>query len=245
MSEQTFPSQYVSANQIRKIFDVSVVSLRRWAEQGKIDIVRTPGGKKKRLYRVDSVKRALGITLETHTDPTPSQQHQQQQRQCICYARVSSQKQAEDLQRQVQDLRKAFPNHTIISDIGSGLNFTTRKGFLSLLDRALNGDLEEVVVMHKDRLCRFGIELVEHIFNRSGTKLVVYGASEDLNGINSSGDDEHAYNAELAEDLMSIITVFVARHNGRRSAENKKRRRAEGEQNKATQLSRGDKKAEQ
>jgi len=184
--------------------------------------------------------------LETQTTPkTKQEEQQQQQRQCICYARVSSQKQADDLQRQVQDLRNAFPNHTILSDIGSGLNFTTRKGFLSLLDRALNGDLEEVVVMHKDRLCRFGIELVEHIFKRSSTKLVVYGASENFNGINSSGDDGHAYNAELAEDLMSIITVFVARHNGRRSAENKKRRREEREQNKAMQLSRGYKKAEQ
>ena len=67
--------------------------------------------------------------------------------------------------------------------------------------------------MHKDRLCRYGTELVEFIFKKTGTRLLVYGQHETTN------------TQELADDLLAITTVFVARNNGQRSAANRKRRR--------------------
>ena len=66
----------------------------------------------------------------------------------------------EDLQRQIQDLQEAYPQHIVLSDVGSGLNLK-RKGPLSLLERVLLGVVQEVVVLHKDRLCRYGTELME------------------------------------------------------------------------------------
>ena len=80
----------------------------------------------------------------------------------ICYCRVSTSSQKEDLERQVEFFRCKYPNHEIIKDIGSGLNFK-RKGFNSILDFAIKGDIGEVVVTHKDRLGRIGFELVLRI----------------------------------------------------------------------------------
>jgi predicted site-specific integrase-resolvase len=133
----------------------------------------------------------------------------------VCYARVSSEHQQRDLERQITDLQQHFPGNEIVSDIGSGLNWK-RRGFTALLERIHAGGVEEVVVTRKDRLCRFGSELVEWIFAKNGTQLVVLGSDV-------GADSSEA--GELAEDLLSIVTVFVARHNGLRSAANRKRRR--------------------
>src|SRR5262249_35230234 len=134
-------------------YDVSTETLRRWASSGKITIVRTPGGK--RLYSIADVRKIL----DDHQHVTEKAK--------VCYARVSSEHQQGDLQRQIADLQRRFPNHEIISDIGSGLNWK-RRGLTSLLERIHAGRIEEVVVTRKDRLCRFGLELVEWIFTKNG-----------------------------------------------------------------------------
>ena len=77
--------------------------------------------------------------------------HLQQEKTKIIYARVSSNHQKEDLQRQIQDLQTAYPTHKLIRDIGSGLNYK-RKGFQRLLEFVHQGTVEEIVVTHKDRL---------------------------------------------------------------------------------------------
>ena len=97
----------------------------------------------------------------------------------ICYARVSSEKQKEDLDRQCEYLRQKCPDHELIKDIGSGLNWK-RKGFTSILERSYQRDIEEVVVTHKDRLCRFAFELVEWIFSKHDTKIVVLGSDVNI-----------------------------------------------------------------
>ena len=116
-------------------------------------------------------------------------------------AKVSSEHQRDDLERQITDLRQRYPGHEIISDIGSGLNWK-RRGFVTLLERIYSKGVEEVVVTRKDRLCRFGSELVEWIFEKNGTRLVVLGSEIYTN------DSEYG---ELAEDLLAIVTVFVAK----------------------------------
>ena len=130
----------------------------------------------------------------------------------ICYARVSSSKQKDDLVRQVEDMKKLYPGHSVITDVGGALNFK-RPGFLSLLEKVSSNLVEEVVVLHKDRICRFGFELVDWICSKHNTTLIVHNK-------HGPGDNQR----ELADDLLAITNYFVAKNNGRRAADNKRQR---------------------
>lgn len=135
-------------------------------------------------------------------------------RYTILYARVSSPKQkaAGDLDRQIELLKQEFPNHDkVISDVASGLNFK-RKGLITLLDLVEKGHVADVVVSYRDRLARFGVDLIERTFKKHGTTLHV--VSSEANPPSSEGTD---YN-ELAEDLLAVCNFFVAKNNGKRAA---------------------------
>jgi predicted site-specific integrase-resolvase len=82
------------------------------------------------------------------------------ERQTIVYCRVSSQKQKDDLERQVEYMQRIYSGAEIIKDIGSGINFK-RKGLTTILERSLSGDVIELVVAHRDRLARFGVDLIK------------------------------------------------------------------------------------
>lgn len=97
----------------------------------------------------------------------------------ICYCRVSSNKQKEDLERQKQVMKELYPNHELISDIGSGLN-EKRKGYLKLLDYAIKGELKELVISNKDRLCRYGFDTIEYIIQKySNGKIIILNKTEE------------------------------------------------------------------
>lgn len=158
-------------------------TLRKWADNGQIKYVRTPAGQ--RLYDIDDfLSKSTG-------------------RKRVVYCRVSSKNQKDDLHSQTKYMRAQFPNHECIEDIGSGLNFK-RKGFRTLLEQIMSGDVEEVVIAYKDRLCRFGFELLEQVASKHNTKLVV------LNKVELSPEDE------LVKDLLAIIRVFSCRLYGLR-----------------------------
>lgn len=128
----------------------------------------------------------------------------------ICYCRVSSQKQKEDLDRQINLMKQLYPSHRIISDIGSGLNFK-RKGLQELINMAIKNQLDEVVVAYKDRLARFGFELIENIVKtHSNGKIKILNKSE-----------EKTPSEELTEDIIAIMNVYVAKVNGLRKYEKK------------------------
>ena len=122
----------------------------------------------------------------------------------IYYCRVTTSSQKEDLERQIEYFRCKYPDYEIIKDIGSGLNFK-RKGFNTILDSAIKGDIGEVVVTHKDRLCRFGFELVLRIIESTNGKILVLDK------------EETSPEKELVNDILSIITVFSSRLYGFRS----------------------------
>lgn len=151
------------------------------------------------MYDVDSVLKLLG--------------QQPVGKKSYIYARVSSAKQSGDLERQVEDLQKAYPDHIVIKDVASGVNFK-RKGLQHLLELVLKGMVAQVAVAHRDRLARVGCDLLEFIFDKAGIKLVVLGGVED---------DQH----DLADDLFAVTALFVASYNGCRAAENRKRRKSE------------------
>lgn len=158
-------------------------TLRRYANDGKIQTIRTPGNH--RLFDIESF---VG---------------RPQKQAVICYCRVSSAKQKDDLARQVGYMRQQFPNSEIITDVGSGINFK-RKGLLSILDRAMQGDKLTVMVAHKDRLARFGFELIEFVVRKVGGEIMVLDRTE------------HSPEKELTEDILTILTVFSCRLHGLR-----------------------------
>ena len=180
-------NMYVTPEKARRHFNVSDNTLRKWDREGKIETIRVG---KHRRYNIDSGARSsLGGT----------------EKQRICYCRVSTSSQKEDLKRQIQFFKSNYPEYTIISDIGSGINFK-RKGLKTILDSAIKGNIQQVVVTHKDRLCRFGFELYEGIIREySNGEILV------LNQKKTSPEQE------LVDDLISIITVFSSRLYGLRS----------------------------
>jgi predicted site-specific integrase-resolvase len=215
MSHST--SAYLPAAKVHELYSVARSTLRSWAEEGKVEALRA-GGEGKRLYKLADVERVLGVD---HAKKT------QAERQCVCYARVSSQHQRGDLERQVAFLRSHYPDHVIYQDVGSGLNFK-RARFVALLDAVHAGTVSEIVVTDKDRLCRFGADLVQWVLDKTGTRLMVHSDT-----VGAAVADEPDTRHELSDDIISIITFFTARSNGQRSARNRKRRREDAEASEA------------
>ena len=181
---------------------VSTKTLRRWADDGKIPCERSHGGQ--RRFRISDVKRVAPRNIQPLED-----------RITINYARVSSHDQKQDLQRQVQVLESYSGSHgwqfETIQDLGSGLNYK-KKGLKKLVGRIMKGDVQRLVLTHKDRLLRFGAELVFAMCEEFETEVVI---------INKSVEDT-SFENELVTDMLELITVFSARLYGSRSRKNKK-----------------------
>ncbi len=129
------------------------------------------------------------------------------QKNNFLYTRVSTRKQMDDLSRQVAYIRKPeYSNYTLIQDIGSGINFK-RKGLSAILESCIQQTIGEVVVSHKDRLSRFGFELIEQFVEKGGGHITIL----DNKGTYKSSEQE------LSEDLLSIIHIFNCRQMGKRS----------------------------
>lgn len=178
---------FVSSKKATKTLGIHANTLRTWESKGKIKSIRTAGGS--RRYDITSFIKEQSNTKEP--------------RENFCYCRVSSQGQKSDLIRQKKYLQEKFPDHGIIADIGSGLNYK-RKGLKTLLDKAMSGTLGQVVVTYRDRLCRFGFELFQHIIESSGGNILVLD--------NCDGSPQE----EMVKDLVSIIHVFSCRMYGLR-----------------------------
>ncbi len=127
----------------------------------------------------------------------------------VGYARVSSHGQKADLTRQAE-LLEAFCaakgwRFEIISDLGSGMNYR-KKGLKRLLEMVLRKRMRRLVLTHKDRLLRFGAELVFALCEIQGIEIVIINKGQ-----------EPSFEEELAQDVLEIITVFSARLYGARS----------------------------
>jgi len=178
---------WVPISEAAEHYGVSVSTVRRWADSGRVIARRSPTNQ--RQFRLDEISTIFKpITIE---------------RSDYIYVRVSSFKQKDDLERQEDFLLEQFPDHQTIKDIGSGLNFK-RKGLLSLLEQVQEGTVREIVVASKDRLCRFGFELIEWLCEQHDTKIVVLEH-------NDSSPEE-----EFAAELLDVVQVFCCRRNGRR-----------------------------
>jgi putative resolvase len=166
-------------------------TIQKWDKQGKIRVVRTPGGR--RRIPESEIRRLQG---------------EKGIRSIIGYARVSSNTQKDDLERQVEYLRQSGVQE-VITDIGSGLN-EKRKGFLRLLDRVLHNEVDKVVILYEDRLTRFGFDTLKKVFEAHGTTIEVLNQT-----------DVKPPQQELVEDLITIISHFSGKLYGMRSHKQK------------------------
>ena len=174
-------------------------TLRNWDKDGKIKTIRSPGGK--RFYDIKTFIKNTDENLNL----TNTLNNKIDDRKKICYCRVSSYSQKDELVHQVDYMKLKYPKHEILTDIGSGINFN-RGNLKKIIDYAINNILEELVVSYKDRLCRIGYDLIEYILKEySNTKIII------------EKDEDKSPEKELTEDLIEIITVFSSRLYGMRS----------------------------
>ena len=185
--------EHLSIKECRRLTGVTTATLRRWAETNKVRFSETPT--KRKLYN----KKDILAIINRSEISLPKKKRK------IAYCRVSSKKQSDDLDRQKEFFRLKYPEYDVVEDIGSGINWK-RKGLQAILDEAMSGTIEEIVVAHRDRLCRFAFELLEIIFKKNGVKLTVLKSNSPENGIDT----------ELSDDIMSIVHVYSCRQMGRR-----------------------------
>ena len=189
-----------SIGKFAKLIGRSIETLRSWDKQGKlIPSYRSEGGH--RMYSEEQLNEVLQIVKP-------------KERFNLGYIRVSAKYQNSDLERQ-RDLMELFlmkqgKEFQIISDIGSGINYK-KSGLKELLRLVSTNQIDTLYISYKDRLVRFGYELIEEVCRLHGVKIII------INKNNEQTDEE-----ELVDDILNIIHVFSCRLNGKRSHINKK-----------------------
>ena len=193
----------VNISEAARILGVTTTTLRNWDKKGLLKPDELTKGKARR-YRIESLRNINRNIIFTKDDL-----------KTIAYARVSSYDQKEDLNRQVQLLELYCAKHgykyEVIQDIGSGMNYY-KKGLTKLIDLILDNQVQRLILTHKDRLLRFGAELVFSICEAKNVEVIII----------NQGDETPSLEEELAKDVLEIITVFSARLYGSRSKKNRK-----------------------
>jgi putative resolvase len=207
-------TKFMGSKEASKILGIHPRILYLWEERGTIETIRnTPNGK--RYYNVIKYLSEQGLKCdkiinEKEIKCSKIEDIEKEKKIKICYARVSSSGQKDDLERQKKLLKEKYPNYYLLEDIGSGMNLT-KKGLLKIIDLGINGKIEELVIVHKDRLARFGYELIEYIIKKfSSGKITIINKKEEI-------EPEE----EMVKDVLQIMNVFVEKMNGRRKYTNK------------------------
>jgi DNA binding domain, excisionase family len=186
----------LSIGKFAKSLGVSIQTLRNWDKEGKLKPTYvTENGY--RYYSEDLLNKFRNIKNVNKI-----------KKKNILYARVSTKNQKDDLNRQIDNLKQyAYSkgySFEIITDIGSGINYK-KEGLLKMINLVECGKVDRIIVLYKDRLIRFGYDLIEYICKLNDTKIEIVD--------NSTISKEQ----ELTEDLIQIITVFANRLYGARS----------------------------
>lgn len=190
-----------SIGEFAKLISRTEQTLRNWDKSEKFKPCHVSEGGT-RYYSQQQLNHFLGLK------PTA-----QQLRKTIGYCRVSSNKQKDDLERQIENVRtymiaKGY-SFEVVSDIGSGINYN-KKGLNTLIEMIVTNQVERIVILYKDRLVRFGFELIENICQIYGVEIEVID--------NTPKTEEQ----ELVEDLIQIATEFSCKLQGKRANKAKK-----------------------
>ena len=151
----------MKAKEVLNLLQITRKTLHVYAHNGKIRYRVLPNGYYD--YNDEDVYKLLNRDVKRRT---------------VIYARVSTSKQKDDLQNQIEQLKQwCFMNgytiNAIYPDIASGISFEKRKGFFEMLDEIINYRVEKVVITYKDRLSRVGFDLFKTLFEKFGTEIVV------------------------------------------------------------------------
>lgn len=189
--------ELLSIGKFAKAVGVTTTTLRRMHQTGELIPAHISQGGT-RYYSTEQLRTFQTNNLE---------------RKVIGYCRVSTPSQKNDLETQVQNIKtymyaKGY-QFEIIKDIGSGINYKN-KGLRELISKIENGEVSKVVVLYKDRLVRFGFELIEYLCEIHGVEIEIVD------------NTEQSKEQELTEDLIQIITVFANRLYGQRSSKTKR-----------------------
>ena len=193
--------KYYSIGNFAKAIGKTTKTLRNWDKSGTLKPIRVESTGY-RYYSQEQLNHFLGIKgIETKT------------KKVIGYCRVSSNKQKDDLVRQVENVKtymiaKGY-SFDVITDIGSGINYN-KKGLNQLIDMITDSKVEKIVILYKDRLLRFGFEIIENLCDKYGTTIEIIDNTEKTE------------EQELLEDLIQIVTVFSCRLQGKRANKAKK-----------------------
>jgi len=193
--------KYYSIGEFAELIGVTQQTLRNWDKAGKLKPSHI-GKSGYRYYSQQQLRYYLGLKGENPAI-----------RKVVGYCRVSSNKQKDDLKRQIENVKTYMIangySFDVVTDIGSGINYN-KKGLNQLIDMIVASEVEKIVVLYKDRLLRFGYELIENLCNKYGTTIEVIDNTEKTE------------EQELVEDLVQIITVFSCKLQGRRANKAKK-----------------------
>jgi len=186
--------RYLSVREFAELLGVSRSTVISWIKSSRIIAYNVHGRWRIPYSEVEKILRGV-----------------QRIRRLAIYARVSSNTQKDDLERQVEALKlwaaKNFPQaeYTVVTDIASGLN-EDRRSLKKLIEMARRREVDAVVVAHEDRLARFGFEYLKALFNVLGVELFVAFEEEPKD-----------YRQELIEDFVEVVASFAARIYGKRS----------------------------
>lgn len=190
--------KYYSIAETSKLLNVTAQTLRNWDKNGKLKPHHTTSSGY-RYYSNEQLNRILGVKDKS--------------RKVIGYCRVSSHKQKDDLDRQIQNMQTYLLAQgrpfEIITDIGSGINYKN-KGLKELVKLITQNEVDKVVILYKDRILRFGYELIEYIASLYNCEIEVIDTTEKTE------------QQELVEDMIQIITVFSCKLQGKRANKAKK-----------------------
>jgi predicted site-specific integrase-resolvase len=209
MEGKELATNFVGAKKASQLLGVHKRTLYNWDSKGIIEVIRTPGNK-----RLFNVAKFLGEKQKQTTDTEIiDEDFSKGPRINIAYIRVSSRSQEDDLEHQREFILRQFPNHKIIEDIGSGMNLN-RRGLMKIIHYAIAGRIEELVVAYRDRLARFGFELIEELIHHySHGRITVINA-----------DDVHDPEEEVIRDTLQLMNIFVAKMNGLRKYRTEQKR---------------------
>ena len=204
-NEKTKEKRFISIAEAASYTGLDQQTLRKMFDSSQIDGFKTPKGS--RRFNKSSLQKLCYSIPVSESDGTGTSELQEfPTRRNFLYARVSTKKQMDDLSRQVEFLKRPeYVDYIVIQDIGSGINFK-RKGLKTILDSCLQRTIGELVIAHRDRLCRFGFELIQYLVETAGGSIKVLDSDQNTSSEN-----------ELSQDLLSIIHIFNCRQMGKRS----------------------------
>lgn len=185
--------QRYSIRKFADLIDVNPQTLRNWDKEGKLKPAYVNPDTGYRYYSEEQLQEQLGKIAE--------------EKIVVGYCRVSSKKQQADLERQVQNMKtyllaqgKPFK---IVTDIGNDINYN-KKGLNEVIDLVMDKKVSKIVVLYKDRLVRFGYELIKNICDKNNVSIEIID------------HNEKSEQEEVVEDLVQIITVFSCKLQGKR-----------------------------